>query len=58
MTERAKRDRSYKQNVIFSDAATFMLSAHVNLQTYLYWPKENPHWIEEHSTQYPQKLKF
>lgn len=54
--ERCNRDRSFIKKVLFSDEATFMLNGHVNRQTYRYWASENPHWMEEYSTQYPEKL--
>lgn len=43
--------------VIFSDQSNFVLNVHVNRQAYRYWARQNPHWIEEHNIQYPQKGK-
>lgn len=43
-------------NIIFSDEATFCLNGSVNRQNCRYWATENPHWMMEVTTQYPQKL--
>lgn len=54
MMDGCNRDKSFIKNILFSDEATFMLNGHVNRQTYRYWSKENPHWMEENNTQYPR----
>ncbi|XP_011859565.1 PREDICTED: uncharacterized protein LOC105557041 [Vollenhovia emeryi] len=40
----------------FSDEATFELSGSVNRHNMRYWTDENPHWMREHRTQYPEKV--
>lgn len=40
----------------FSDEATFDMMGSVNRQNMRYWATENPHWMKEHHTQYPQKV--
>lgn len=42
--------------VMFSDECTFLLNGHANRQNCRYWSTENPHWIREEHTQYPQKV--
>lgn len=44
------------RNIVFSDEATFFLNGTVNKQNCRYWAVENPHWMMEANTQYPQKL--
>lgn len=44
------------KNIIFTDEATFCLSGNVNRQNCRYWAKENPHWMMEVHSQYPQKI--
>lgn len=44
------------KNIIFSDEATFTLNGEVNRQNCRYWAKENPRWMREQHTQYPQKV--
>lgn len=56
MMEKNNRDPLFLKNVLFSDEATFLLSGHVNRQTCRYWATENPHWMQEHHTQYPKKV--
>lgn len=41
--------------ILFSDEATFTLNGHVNKQNCRYWSDENPHWVRETNTQYPEK---
>lgn len=43
-------------NILFSDEATFMLNGTVNRHNCRYWSIANPHWVQEHHTQYPQKV--
>jgi len=40
----------------FSDEATFDLTGSVNRHNVRYWATENPNWMKEHHTQYPQKI--
>lgn len=54
--EKCNRDPLFVKNIIFSDEATFNINGHVNRQTCRYWASENPHWMQEHHTQYPQKV--
>lgn len=49
-------DRNFIQNLIFSDEATFYLNGMVNRHNCRYWSTENPRWVEEAHTQYPEKL--
>ena len=46
------------KNIIFSDEATSCLNGSVNRQNCRYWATENPHWMVEVNTQYPQKLNM
>lgn len=56
MMDKCHRDPLLIQNIIFSDESTFTLTGEVNRQNCRYWAKENPHWMREHHTQYPQKV--
>lgn len=47
---------NFVNNVVFTDEATFTLSGFVNRHNCRYWADENPYWMEENHTQYPQKL--
>ena len=47
---------NFLDNIIFTDEATFLLSGEVNKQNYRHWSQENPHWVIEKNTQYPQKV--
>ncbi|OXU21432.1 hypothetical protein TSAR_000030 [Trichomalopsis sarcophagae] len=50
-------DRSNFQSLFaFSDESTFQLNGEVNRHNCRYWNNENPHWLPESHTQYPQKL--
>lgn len=44
------------KNIVFSDEATFTLTGTVNRQNCRYWARENPKWMREHHTQFPQKI--
>lgn len=44
------------EDVLFSDESTFTLHGHVNRQNCRYWSDENPHWMREECTQYPEKV--
>lgn len=44
------------EDVLFSDESTFTLHGHVNRQNCRYWSNENPHWMREEHTQYPEKI--
>lgn len=41
---------------MFSDESTFCLNGNVNRHNIRYWSKENPQWIQEQHTQFPQKI--
>lgn len=41
--------------LILNNEATFTLIGTVNRQNCTYWELENPNWLGEHHTQYPQK---
>lgn len=56
MMETCLRDPMFSQRVLFSDEATFCLNGTVNRQNCRYWARENPHWMQEAHTQYPQKI--
>lgn len=43
-------------NIVFSDESTFCLNGFVNRHNCRYWSDQNPHWMIEGHTQYPQKL--
>lgn len=42
--------------ILFSDESTFTLNGEVNRQNCRYWSAENPNWMRETHTQYPQKV--
>src|SRR5437588_198499 len=44
------------EDVLFSDESTFTLNGHVNRQNCRYRSNENPHWMREEHTQYPEKV--
>lgn len=46
----------FVSSIIFSDEATFSLNGAVNRHNCRYWSQNNPHWMEELHTQYPQKI--
>lgn len=56
MMDRIDRNQISSLHVLFSDEATFTLNGEVNRQNCRYWAPENPHWIRENHTQWPQKL--
>lgn len=56
MMEKNNTDPMFLRKVLFSDEATFLLNGHVNRQTCRYWAQQNPHWMQEYHTQYPEKL--
>ncbi|XP_071055356.1 histone-lysine N-methyltransferase SETMAR-like [Onthophagus taurus] len=56
MQNRCDRNPLFIYNVLFSDEATFCLNGTVKRQNCRYWSNENPHWISEVHTQYPQKV--
>ncbi|EFN68079.1 hypothetical protein EAG_05235, partial [Camponotus floridanus] len=42
--------------ICFSDEATFELNGSVNRHNMRYWADENPHWMRDCHTQYPEKV--
>lgn len=51
-------DRHYLflRSVCMSDESKFYLHGEVNTQNCRYWARENPHWMADTRTQYPQSL--
>lgn len=56
LMDKCNNDTLFATNIIFSDECTFTLNGEVNKQNCRYWAKENPKWMREHHTQYPQKV--
>lgn len=56
MMEKWERNQNFFNNIIFSDESTFMLNGTVNRHNCRYWADENPHWMRESHTQYPEKV--
>lgn len=56
MMELSNANPAFIKNILFSDEATFCLNGTVNKQNCRYWAVENPHWMIEANTQYPQKV--
>jgi hypothetical protein len=44
------------EHVMFSDECTFTVTGHANRQNCRYWSRENPHWMREDHTQFPEKV--
>ncbi|KAJ8912413.1 hypothetical protein NQ315_013480, partial [Exocentrus adspersus] len=47
---------NFLNNVMFSDEATFCIDGNVNRHNCRYWSRNNPRWMRESHTQYPQKI--
>lgn len=56
MMARCTADPEFVSRVLFSDEATFCLNGAVNRQNCRYWAPQNPHWMIEVHTQFPQKV--
>lgn len=56
MMENINRDPYFAHKIVFSDEATFCLNGQVNRHNCRIWSRDNPHWMEELHTQYPQKV--
>lgn len=56
MMNRMLADLQFINKIVFSDEATFQLNGTVNRQNCRYWSRENPHWMMEAHTQFPQKV--
>lgn len=51
-----RSDEANFLNFVFSDEATFEINGAVNRHNCRYWSDENPHWMSDLCTQYPQKV--
>ena len=56
MMARIVEDPNFASNIVFSDEATFQLNGTLNRHNCRYWAEQNPNWMWEDKTQYPQKL--
>lgn len=56
MMARIIENPNLPSNIVFSDEATFQLDGTLNRHNCRYWAAENPHWMREDKSQYPQKL--
>lgn len=56
MTDKINQNPGFAHKILFTDEATFCLSGQVNRQNSRVWSRENPHWMAERHTQYPEKL--
>lgn len=56
MMGRIVEDPFLPSNIAFTDEATFQLDGTLNRHNCRYWSDENPHWMREDKSQYPQKL--
>lgn len=56
MMDRIEEQPDLIDKILFSDEATFHMNGVVNRHNCRYWSNENPHWMEQDHTQYPQKL--
>lgn len=56
MMARIVENPNFPSNIAFSDEATFQLDGSLNRHNCRYWAQENPHWMREDKSQYPQKL--
>lgn len=51
-----RNDPNFLSNVMFCDEATFCINGNVNRHNCRYWSRNNPRWMRESHTQYPEKL--
>ncbi|KAJ8952752.1 hypothetical protein NQ318_008067 [Aromia moschata] len=56
MMARIVDDLNFPSNIAYSDEATFQLDGTLDRHICRYWADENPHWMRENKSQYPQKL--
>lgn len=56
MMERIDNDPNILRNLIFTDEATFQITGTLNRHNCRYWAVENPNWMRESKSQYPQKI--
>ncbi|XP_071576406.1 uncharacterized protein [Temnothorax nylanderi] len=47
---------NFPYQIVFTDEATFTLTGEVNNQNFRLWSDENPNWVRESHTPYPQKI--
>lgn len=53
-----KSEPDMVRRILFSDEAIFCLYGFIYRYNYRYWCYENPHWMKEVHTQYPEKVNF
>lgn len=56
MMDLCNANPNFINKIMFSDESTFCLNGNVNRHNIRYWSKENPQWIQEQHTQFPQKI--
>lgn len=56
MQDKCNENPEFPRNIVFSDESTFCLNGTVNRQNWRCWSRENPRWMREEHTQYPQKV--
>ncbi|EFN76733.1 hypothetical protein EAI_04129, partial [Harpegnathos saltator] len=49
-------DDNFLNFIVFSDEDMFQINSSINRHNCIYWSDENPHWMNDLRTQYPQKL--
>lgn len=54
--DKLDQNREFNEHILFSDESTFCLNGHLNRHNCRYWSDQNPHWMEEVHTQWPQKV--
>lgn len=58
MMNNCNDDPQLINRILFSDECTFFLNGSVHRQNCRYWASENPHWMMECKTQFPQKVNI
>ncbi|EZA62852.1 hypothetical protein X777_01169, partial [Ooceraea biroi] len=56
MMELIDASPNFLYQLVFTDEATFTLTGEVSNQNVRFWSDENPNWVRETHTQYPQKV--
>ncbi|EZA51525.1 hypothetical protein X777_09814 [Ooceraea biroi] len=56
MMELIDASPNFLYQIVFTDEASFTLTGEVNNQNFRLWSDENPNWMRETHTQYPQKV--
>ena len=54
--EKINNNPNFHQKILFSDEATFCLNGQVNRHNCRFWSRDNPRWMSELHTQYPEKV--